>query len=151
MDSADRQFLAIERQSIERTLELLNEAYASPNPSELEWIAIATLVQNLYTGMENVLRFVLQSRGVKIRDSARWHKDLLASALDGAVISQDVADGLMQFLLFRHVHVHGYAFRIDQARIRPLVEAAPNLVRRFFAEVERLGFNPNNRGEGLDS
>jgi len=111
---------------------------------------MATLLQNLYTGMENVLRFVLQSRGVKIRDSARWHKDLLASALDGAVISQDVADDLMQFLLFRHVHIHGYAFRIDPASVRPLVEAAPDLVRRFFAAIEKLGFGPSNRGEGLN-
>ena len=138
MDSAERQFLDIERGNIQRALELLSEARARPKISRLEWIAIATLLQNLYNGVENVLRFVLQNRGVKVQHSGSWHKDLLAAARNNGLITDETAAGLLRLLLFRHVHIHGYSHSLDPASIEPLASNAPALVERFLAEMESL-------------
>jgi len=138
MDRADREFLAAERRNIEVTLEMLCEASSDPNPSDLERIGTATLLQNLYTGMERILRFLLQARAIKVPPSGSWHKDLLARAVEGGIITHVLADNLMQLLLFRHVHVHGYAFRIEASRIQPLIDSAPATVQRFFSETDKI-------------
>jgi uncharacterized protein YutE (UPF0331/DUF86 family) len=141
MDSVEREFLAAERRNIEATLELLEDARAKPEPSKMELIAIGTLLQNIYTGLENVLRFVLQLREMKIAHSGSWHKDLIAVSRKTGIVSDEVAEGLMELLLFRHLHIHGYAFRIDRDRMRPLIESAPETVRRFFVEIGKLNLD----------
>jgi hypothetical protein len=45
--------------------------------TNVELAAIATFLLNIYNGMENILKQVLKSRGIKIHRSETWHKELL--------------------------------------------------------------------------
>ncbi len=42
-----------------------------------ELAAIATSLHNIYSGMENLLKRALKFKGVSLKMSESWHKDLL--------------------------------------------------------------------------
>ena len=46
----------------------------------------------------------------------------------------ELIDGLLSF---RHLHVHGYAFRLEVARLRGLAAPVPGLCREFLSDIER--------------
>jgi hypothetical protein len=52
-----------------------------------ELAAIGTFIHNCYNGIENILKRVLVSGKIKIKDTPTWHKDLLKTSLDMGVIS----------------------------------------------------------------
>jgi len=45
--------------------------------SKYEVIALGTLLQNIYTGIEGVMRYQLQNMGVRLQKDENWHKNLL--------------------------------------------------------------------------
>lgn len=125
---------------MENTLALI-KLESDSEMSKAEKSGIATFLMNIYTGMENILRNILEEdKGMKIRKSEQWHKQLLASAVDQHIISEELRETLLKYMRFRHYHTHGYGYMTDWNRVKPLAENAKNTVERFFSELKKKGF-----------
>jgi len=46
-------------------------------------------------------------------------------------ISDAQFEGLLELLLFRHMHMHGYGFMLDETRLRELAAPVPDLCKGF--------------------
>ena len=61
---------------------------------------LGTFLHNIYTGIENILKQILQEKTISIPHTASSHKDLLALAVSENVISQALADDFSHFYHF---------------------------------------------------
>lgn len=131
-----KEFLLRERENLIATFNLLQETLKRKVQGKPEQIACATLIANLYTGMENIIRFLCQDKQLTISSkSGAWHKDLLKTAQEQGIITNDLYATLLQFLVFRHYHVHGYGHLIDPERLQPLADQASQLLNDFLEEI----------------
>ena len=87
-------------------------------------------------GIERILRCRLENRNIIIDKTSQWHKELLLRARDESLISQVQFDALGKLLLFRHLHVHGYGFDLDEKRLRQLAAPVPDLCRNFLKNIK---------------
>ncbi|MBI5399534.1 hypothetical protein HZB07_02810 [Candidatus Saganbacteria bacterium] len=83
--------------------------------------ANATFIHNFYNGIENILKRILVLKNKKPKEGATWHKDLLASATEAEIISEDLCTALSNYLSFRHFFIHGYGFTLKWEALQPLV------------------------------
>ena len=118
--SAKTTFLTEERKSIEQSVAMVDALLKRQSISQYEVIALGTLLQNIYTGIESILRYRLQEQGHKIKKTENWHKVLLLTAKENNHISELQFKHLLELLLFRHLHVHGYGYMLDETRLRAL-------------------------------
>jgi len=124
-------FLEDERKNIEKTMIMIENLTKKSNLSKYEVIALGTLLQNIYTGIEGVIRYQLQNMGVRLQKNENWHKNLLMKSRENAIISDAQFEGLLELLLFRHMHMHGYGFMLDETRLRELAAPVPDLCKDF--------------------
>jgi uncharacterized protein YutE (UPF0331/DUF86 family) len=109
-----RERVEAELENIERVVAELPADDALPNLSSLELAGVAALVQNLYNGIENILKQLVIARGEKLPDGSSWHRDLLNIATSKDIISESTAKELIRYLAFRHFFSHGYTFDLDK-------------------------------------
>ena len=133
-----RENVAAERQRVETTLAELSHALARETRSTVELAGIATFLLNVYNGIENILKQVLRTEGVRIRASETWHTEVLNEASVRGIISPDLRRDLRPFLGFRHFFVHGYGYMLEEAPLMDLANRASTVWSRFIAEVERF-------------
>lgn len=105
------------------------------NYSVADMAAVATFLHNVYNGIENVLKRIISSEGVALKKAPTWHKDLLKTATDSGVISDDLHDTLSNYLSFRHFFVHAYSFTLRWEELKPLVDDISGLVGSFQSAV----------------
>ena len=97
--------------------------------SDLYWDAIALNLHDFYTGLERLLRHIAAEVDGHVPAGAEWHQELLRQMatqlpqIRPAVFSNATIKRLDEYLRFRHVVRHVYAFEFDPQRMRPLVEA----------------------------
>ena len=97
--------------------------------SDLYWDAIALNLHDFYTGLERVLRYIATEVDGHVPVGAEWHQELLRQMatplprIRPAVFSNATIKRLDEYLRFRHVVRHVYAFEFDPQRITPLAEA----------------------------
>ena len=97
--------------------------------SDLYWDAVALNLHDFYTGLERLLRHIAAEVDGHVPAGAEWHQELLRQMatqlprIRPAVFSKETIKRLDEYLRFRHVVRHVYAFEFDSQRIRPLVEA----------------------------
>lgn len=113
--------VAAETENIERTLKEMPPASRCPLLSSLELAGVAALLHNFYNGIENILKQVLQSRGVEIPTGDSWHRDLLALAAKEGIVSYETMAALKPYLAFRHFFSHAYAMDLKAPRMEALV------------------------------
>lgn len=118
-DLAER--IVAELENIDRILARLPPAKDLPGLSELELAGVAALVHSYYNGAENILKQVLQARELPLPTGESWHTELIKIASGGGVLSEQTAQGMREYLAFRHFFTHAYAFDIDPQRLEPLV------------------------------
>jgi uncharacterized protein YutE (UPF0331/DUF86 family) len=135
--SAKDSFLKDERKNIEKTAIMIKDLTAKTDLSKYEVIALGTLLQNIYTGIEGVIRYQLQNMDVILQKDENWHKNLLLKAREHGIISDATFEGLLELLLFRHMHIHGYGFMLDEKRLRALAAPVPDLCRGFLKGQKR--------------
>jgi CBS domain containing-hemolysin-like protein len=104
--------------------------------SEYQVIALGTLLQNAYSGVERVLRFLMQEKGIELAKSEDWHKRLLAASHEAGLVTDGEQPILAELLAFRHLHVHGYAFKLKVPRLRQLAAPVPDLCRGFLNDLQ---------------
>jgi uncharacterized protein YutE (UPF0331/DUF86 family) len=133
--NADREFILKEAQEIGKAIDLIEPLLSKTSLDRYETIALGTLLQNVYTGIEHILRCRLQMLGAEPPRSENWHKDLLRAAMAHALIEPAEYPILRDMLLYRHRHVHGYGHMLDESRLKQLAESVPSACR---ACAERL-------------
>jgi uncharacterized protein YutE (UPF0331/DUF86 family) len=133
--SADREFILREAREIGKAINLIEPLLSKAALDPYETIALGTLLQNVYTGIENILRCRLQMLGAQPPRSENWHKDLLEAAMAHGLIDPAENPVLRDLLLYRHRHVHGYGHMLDEFRLKELAAAVPSVCRGC---VERL-------------
>ena len=70
-------FLEDGRKHIEKTVIMIEHLTEKRDLSKYEVIALGTLLQNIYTGIEGIIRYQLQNMGVRLQKDENWHKNLL--------------------------------------------------------------------------
>ena len=129
--SADAEFFRKERENIENALGMIEDLLGRPALSQYEVIALGTLLQNVYTGIESILRWQLTNRGTQVRRTESWHKELLTRSRQVGLVSEPHVEWLTELLLYRHMHIHGYGHMLDEVRLRELAAPVPQLCREY--------------------
>ena len=96
---------------------------------DLYWDAVALNLHDFYTGLERILRYIAAEVDGHVPAGAEWHQELLRQMaiplprIRPAVFSNETIKRLDEYLRFRHVVRHVYAFEFDPQRLKPLAEA----------------------------
>jgi uncharacterized protein YutE (UPF0331/DUF86 family) len=99
-------------------------------------VGMGAYLQNIYTGMENILKQILLHKSSPIPDTPTWHKDLLNSAVEHNIITNEIADKIGTYLFFRHFFTHAYGFLLDEEKLKPLMDHIPNVYSEFKREID---------------
>ncbi len=100
-----------------------------------ELAAIATFIHNVYNGLENILKRVLLSWKIEIKNTPTWHKDMLKASFEKKIIDDDLYNALSEYLAFRHFFVHAYSFNLNWESLRPLVNNLNNTLKMFKSSI----------------
>jgi uncharacterized protein YutE (UPF0331/DUF86 family) len=134
--SAEADYIKAESRNILKTVELMEALLAKESLPMYETIALGKLLQDIYTGIERILRSLLQAEGVEIKKTETWHKDLLLAASERGIITEQHFEAFRNLLLFRHLQIHGYGHMLDENRLRDLATPIPALCNDFFDSID---------------
>lgn len=126
-----------EMENITKVLIELEKVRDIPNKELVVLVGIGAYLQNVYTGMENILKQLLLHKNLSIPDTPTWHKDLLNLAVEHNLITNETADKIGKYLFFRHFFTHAYGFLIDEAKLKPLMDNIPDIYSEFKREIEK--------------
>lgn len=133
--NAESDFIKAERDNVLRTLAMIEDLLANEELSRYETIALGKLLQDVYTGIERILRSRLEQRGIKVPKTESWHKDILVRAHRESLLTEPQLDTFRKLLLFRHLQIHGYGYMLDEQRLRELAVAVPAVCKDFLTSV----------------
>jgi hypothetical protein len=106
--------------------------------------ALGSILHDYYTCCERVFRAIAVEVNGGFDDSPQWHRALLGrmatplEAVRPAVITQELAADLEEYLAFRHVFRTIYGFELKGDRVARLARALPSVCERFVTEIERF-------------
>ncbi len=126
-----------EYEAIEKTLAALPQKSLS-QLSDLEIAGVATLLNNFYNGIENILKQIFQKQSIKLPEGQSWHQNLILCALQENIISEDLAKDIKKYLSFRHFATHGYAFNLSPERLQKLTDNIINVFKNFKVEINKI-------------
>lgn len=124
-----------EIENITKVLTELEKVKDRPNKELVVLVGIGAYLQNIYNGVENILKQSLLSKNVQIPDSPTWHRDLLNLAVENNLISIEIADKLGNYLYFRHFFTHSYGFLLDESKLEPLMKNIQKVFSEFKKEI----------------
>jgi uncharacterized protein YutE (UPF0331/DUF86 family) len=133
--SAESDYIRAERDNILRTIDMIEDLIAREEFSTYETIALVKLLQDVYTGIERILRSRLEQQGLKIPKTEGWHKELLLTSQKESIISQEQFEALRKLLVFRHMQIHGYGHMLNEQRLRELAEPVPKVCRDILDSI----------------
>jgi uncharacterized protein YutE (UPF0331/DUF86 family) len=125
-----------EIENISIALAELKKAKDRPNKERLMLAGMGAYLQNVYTGMENILKQLLLHENIPLPDTPTWHKDLLAVAVEHGFITQDTSGKLGKYLTFRHFFTHSYGFLLDEVRVESLTDDIFQVYSAFKQEID---------------
>ena len=102
--------------------------------------SLALKLHNFYTGCERIFQIIASELNGALPSGYDWHKRLLERMAiqreeRPAVISQETAKSLEEYLAFRHVVRNIYGYELEPQRIDPLVARSKKVFEHFHAEV----------------
>lgn len=133
--SAESDYISSEAKNVLQTAELIEGLLEKKELTKYEVIALGKLLQDAYTGLERILRTLLENRGIITKKTESWHRELLLTAKEQSLISQGEFETFRDLLLFRHMEIHGYGFMLDEKRLRQLAQRTPALCRDFLEKI----------------
>ena len=125
-----------EFENIETVLAELEKVKNRPNKELVILSGIGSFLQNIYTGIENVLKQISEHMNIPIPQSSTWHKDLLTSAVEHNIITRSTMDKIGEYLFFRHFFAHSYGFLIDEKLLQPLTDNVSTVYQDFNKEIK---------------
>lgn len=126
-----------EMENISKVLMELEKVKGRPNKELVVLVGIGAYLQNIYTGMENILKQLLLHKNISIPDTPTWHKDLLNLAVQHNFITKELANKMVDYLFFRHFFTHAYGFLINEAKLKPLMDNIADIYSEFKKEIEK--------------
>lgn len=138
-----REILA-EKELILKTLASLDTALGREEKTVVELAGISTFLQNVYSGIENILKRIFKYREISIPDSETSHKDLLDVAVENGIITKDLMLELDRYRAFRHFFVHGYVIRLEEMKLIPLALDLHKVWERFEVGINNFLNNAKN-------
>jgi len=133
--SAESDYIRAERDNILRTIDMIEDLIAREEFSTYETIALGKLLQDVYTGIERILRSRLEQQGFKIPKTESWHKQILITSQQKSIISQNQFEALRKLLVFRHMQIHGYGYMLDEKTLRELAMPVPAVCKDFLSNI----------------
>lgn len=133
--SAETEYLRSEAKNVLATIGLVEGLIGKKKLNQYEVIALGKLLQDVYTGVERILRCRLETMSIKVAKTESWHKELLLKAKQQSLITNEQFESIRKLLLFRHLEIHGYGFMLDEKRLRGLAEPAVRFCREFLKEI----------------
>jgi hypothetical protein len=109
-------------------------------PDLVEITAVASVLHSFYNGLENIFLAIAKGCDHQVPTGAQWHRDLLVQMMQrtehrSRVLSAALAQKLRNYLGFRHVYRHSYAFFLEWTELQELVTALPALWMQLKAEL----------------
>lgn len=116
------------------------EIQRDPTRAAIFYESLALKLHNFYTGCERIFRLVASELNGDVPSSYDWYRRLLermSVEREGrpAVLTEETAYSLEEYLGFRHVVRNLYGFELDTQRVERLVVGYPPVWHRFDAEV----------------
>jgi len=133
--SAESDYISAESANILRTTTLIRNLLEQKKLTDYEVIALGKLLQDVYTGIERILRSKLETRNIKIKKTENWHKQILLSSREQSLVSQEQFEAFRNLLLFRHLQIHGYGYMLEEERLRELAEPVAKLCQDFLQDI----------------
>ncbi|MHA1439487.1 MAG: hypothetical protein ACTSPD_18105 [Promethearchaeota archaeon] len=124
-----------EMENILRVLKELEKVKNIPNKKLVVLVGIGAYLQNIYTGIENILKQLLIHENKSIPETPTWHKDLLNLSIKCKIITIETANEIGKYLVFRHFFTHSYGFLIDEEKLNPLMNDISNVFSKFKTEI----------------
>lgn len=137
MASVKNKILA-EIENIEKVLVELKKVKNKATKELVVLVGIGAFLQNIYTGMENILKQILLHQNISIPDSPTWHKDLLNLVIENNLMTKGTIDKIGKYLFFRHFFTHAYGFLIDEEKLKPLMDDIYAVYSEFKREIENF-------------
>jgi hypothetical protein len=134
--SAETEYLRSQAQNVLATTGLVEELIGKKKLNQFEVIALGKLLQDVFTGVERILRCRLEMMGIKTAKTESWHKDLLLKAKGQSLISDEQFETISKLLVFRHMEIHGYGFMLDEKRLHDLAVPAVRFCLEFLKEID---------------
>ena len=125
-----------EMENITTVLSELEKVKDKPHKEMVVLVGIGAYLQNVYTGMENILKQLLLHKDISLPITPTWHKDLLNLSVEHNFITKETADKMGKYLLFRHFFVHAYGFLLDEAKLEPLMNNVSGVYSEFKKEID---------------
>jgi len=141
-----RKAISLERQQLRRLLQdyrpLLEKCAAAP-PNLTELSALALVLHSFYNGVENIFRRVATELGSGAPRGQFWHRRLLDSMKQPAtarpaLISEQLAERLDEYLQFRHLFRHSYGFDLGWNSMKPLALECQDTLKQLEWELDRF-------------
>lgn len=137
MDNLLKEKVFVEMENIAKVLAEIEKIKDKPQKQVVELAGIGAFLQNIYTGMENILKQFLLYKNVSIDRGPQWHREVLKKAVDNDIISKDTSENIGKYLFFRHFFVHSYSFLLNKDKIEPLMHGVGGVYSDFKAEIEK--------------
>ena len=125
-----------EMENITKVLIELEKVKDRSNKEPVVLVGIGAYLQNIYMGMENIVKQLLLHKNISIPETPTWHKDLLNLAVEHNLITKEISDKIGKYLFFRHFFTHAYGFLIDEAKLMPLMDNIPNIYAEFKKTID---------------
>ncbi len=133
--NAETEYLRSEAKNILATTSLVEELLGKKKLNRFEVIALGKLLQDVYTGIERILRSRLEMIGIKTDKTESWHKELILKAKGQSLVTDEQFEIISKLLVFRHMEIHGYGFMLDEKQLRDLAGPAVEFCREFLKKI----------------
>jgi uncharacterized protein YutE (UPF0331/DUF86 family) len=125
-----------EMENIAKVLVELEKVKDRPDKELAVLVGMGAFLQNIYTGMENILKQLLQHEKVPVPGTPTWHRDLLNLAAERGFITRGIAEQMGRYLSFRHFFTHAYGFLIEEVKLKPLIRDISHVYSEFKREID---------------
>jgi hypothetical protein len=130
-------------QELSRVTEQLTPLIAKGASSDLDVIetsAVAAMLHSFYTLIEKILELMARDVDQTMPAAGTWHRDLVEqmtqpTASRPAVISEDLAGKLKEYLAFRHLFRGASIALMRWNKMQPLANRAQETFRQFEGEI----------------
>jgi hypothetical protein len=125
-------------QKNEATVLLLQEWLNRESWNTMEAIGVASVVANIYNGVETILELLIRRVHEREISGAEWHKTVIFIAHELGYVPDEILDIVNGMRDFRHVKRHGYDLELEQNMVRtnaPEAIQAHNIITKRILEM----------------
>ncbi len=131
--------IAFELEQIERELGVIARLLGKAKelgPDEIKVRAAASSLHSVYNGIEKMIEFALEGKGIPTPKGESSHSEVLHVAKSSGIITQSLEEELRPYMGFRHFFRHSYGFMIDNELLNPLLLNVQGVVSQLALELD---------------